>query len=77
MAEGALDEKMLDDNIMMCDNSIEAGRELVKMISPGDVIYIKGSQGMRMERAIEMILDATHNPRAVLVRQEDAWIKKR
>jgi UDP-N-acetylmuramyl pentapeptide synthase len=75
-AEGALDEKMSDDNIMECDTSIDAGKELVKIIQEGDVIYVKGSQSMRMERAIKMILAETHNPAAVLVRQEDEWSKR-
>jgi len=75
-AEGALVEKMSDDNIMQCDTSIEAGKELVKIIQAGDVIYIKGSQSMRMERAIKMILSETHNPKSVLVRQEDEWSRK-
>lgn len=76
MAEGALDEKMLDENIMQCDTAIDAGKELVKILAPGDIVYVKGSQSMRMERAISMILASTHNPRAVLVRQEDEWQKR-
>ena len=76
MAEGALDEKMKDDNIMMCDSSVDAGKELVKILATGDVVYVKGSQSMRMERAISMILASAHNPQAVLVRQEDEWIKR-
>jgi hypothetical protein len=72
-AEGALDEKMADDMIMQCDNSIDAGRELVKIIEPNDIIYVKGSQSMRMERVIEMILASEHDPRSVLVRQEKEW----
>lgn len=75
-AEGALDEKMLDENIMMCDTSIDAGKELVKMLEPGDVVYVKGSQSMRMERAIAMILAKNHNPKTVLVRQEPEWLKR-
>ena len=75
-AEGALDEKMSDDAIMMCDTSIDAGKELVTILAPGDIVYVKGSQSMRMERAIEMILASTHNPKAVLVRQEDEWLKR-
>ncbi len=76
IAEGALDEKMLDENIMQCDTSIDAGKELVKILEPGDIVYVKGSQSMRMERAISMILASTHNPKAVLVRQEDEWMKR-
>jgi UDP-N-acetylmuramoyl-tripeptide--D-alanyl-D-alanine ligase len=75
-AEGALDGKMLDDNIMECDTSLDAGRELVKIIEPGDVLYVKGSQSMRMEKAIKMILAKTHDPRQVLVRQESDWLKR-
>jgi UDP-N-acetylmuramyl pentapeptide synthase len=76
MAEGALDEKMSDENIMMCDTAIDAGKELVKILQPGDVVYVKGSQSIRMERAIAMLLASTHNPKAVLVRQEDEWMKR-
>lgn len=75
-AEGALDEKMADDAIVQCDTSLDVGKELVKIIEQGDIIYIKGSQSMRMERAIEMILASTHNPKAVLVRQEKEWTKR-
>lgn len=75
-AEGALDEGMLDESIMQCDTSIDAGKELVKIIEQGDVIYVKGSQSMRMERAIEMILAKNHNPRQVLVRQEKEWLRR-
>jgi UDP-N-acetylmuramoyl-tripeptide--D-alanyl-D-alanine ligase len=76
MAEGALDMKMSDANIMQCDSSIDAGKELVQVIGAGDVIYMKGSQGVRMERAVKMILAETHNPKHVLVRQEREWQKR-
>ncbi len=73
MAEGALDGKMSDENIMQCDTSIDAGKELVQVLGPNDVVYMKGSQGIRMERAVKMILAETHNPAQVLVRQEKEW----
>ncbi len=72
-AEGALDGGMSDDSIMQCDTAIDAGKELVSILKEGDVVYIKGSQSVRMERAIAMILSANHNPKAVLVRQEREW----
>lgn len=73
MAEGALDGKMDDANIMQCDTSIDAGKELVQVLQPGDVVYMKGSQGVRMERAVKMILAETHPPEKYLVRQEKQW----
>jgi len=73
-SEGALDAGMNEDNILECDNSILAGKELVEMIQPGDVIYVKGSQSMRMERAVKMILAENHLSQDVLVRQEKEWL---
>jgi UDP-N-acetylmuramoyl-tripeptide--D-alanyl-D-alanine ligase len=76
MAEGALDAKMLDENIMQCDTAIDAGKELVQVLCPGDIVYMKGSQGVRMERAVKMILAKTHDPKQVLVRQEKEWLSR-
>ncbi|MCF7844118.1 UDP-N-acetylmuramoyl-tripeptide--D-alanyl-D-alanine ligase [Candidatus Gracilibacteria bacterium] len=73
IAEGALDGKMHDDNIMQCDTAIDAGKELAQVLGPNDIIYMKGSQGIRMERAVKMILAETHEPKKVLVRQEKEW----
>lgn len=75
-AEGALDAKMSDDMIMQCDTAIDAGKELVQILQPGDVVYVKGSQSMRMERAIAMILGKNHPPESVLVRQEQEWLAR-
>lgn len=76
MAEGALDGKMADENIMQCDTSLDAGKELVGVLQAGDVVYMKGSQGTRMEKAVKMILAETHDPRKVLVRQEGEWMHR-
>lgn len=75
-AEGALDGGMLDENIMQCDTSIDVGKELVQVLQEGDIVYMKGSQSIRMERAVKMILAETHNPHKVLVRQESDWLQR-
>jgi UDP-N-acetylmuramoyl-tripeptide--D-alanyl-D-alanine ligase len=72
-AEGALDGGMEDAYVLQCDSSLEAGKELIKMLEEGDIVYLKGSQGVRMERATKMILAETHDPKQVLVRQEEVW----
>lgn len=76
IVEGALDSGMSDENILGCDNSIEAGKELMETIKEGDVIYIKGSQSMRMEKLVKMILASEHNPEHVLVRQDKEWLER-
>jgi len=41
-----------------------------------DLIYIKGSQGARMEKITKMILAENHDSNLDLVRQDDFWKKK-
>lgn len=73
IAEGALDAGMQEAHIFECDTALDAGKQLVQDIEKGDIVYVKGSQGMRMEMAVKMILESTHDPRTLLVRQEKEW----
>jgi len=83
--EGALDRGMRQENIFEFLNAEETGKFLETFVQKGDLILIKGSQGMRMERAIEYILwDKEKNIRTdsdmksgLLVRQDKEWLRKK
>jgi len=74
--EGALEFGMGEKDIYEFLNSKEAGEFLKTFINKNDLILIKGSQGMRMERAVEMILKDKENKDKLLVRQDKEWINK-
>jgi len=57
------------------DTSRAAVEALPDLIQEGDVVLVKGSQSIRMERIVEALL-ADPLDAAILVRQEKAWKKK-
>lgn len=58
------------------DESRKAGEQLAKAVHEGDMVLIKGSQGMRMEHAAKALLAPDLSPKELLVRQEDVWLKQ-
>ncbi|MFA6338919.1 MAG: Mur ligase family protein [Candidatus Paceibacterota bacterium] len=77
IAEGALDNGMDEKNIYQFDNSREAGKFLEQMLGAGDVVLVKGSQGMRMERVVEEVMEHPEDKEKLLVRQEKEWQRKK
>ncbi len=75
IAEGALDSLMEEKNIFQCENSVEAGKILYDIIRKNDVILVKGSQSMRMEKVVEGIMLEPKKAGELLVRQEEEWKK--
>lgn len=59
--------------IFKFDDSESAGRALDPMIQPGDLILVKGSQSMRMEKVVEEIMAHPERTGGLLVRQDEYW----
>ncbi len=72
-AEGALEHGLSEKNIFQYEDSSAAGKELQQLIKPGDVILVKGSQGVRAERVVEEIMAEPERAGELLVRQDAAW----
>jgi UDP-N-acetylmuramyl pentapeptide synthase len=62
------------DKIEWFKDSGEAGRYLDRVIQKGDVVFVKGSQSQRMEKAVKDILAEPGRAAELLVRQEDKWL---
>lgn len=76
IAEGALENGLPEENILQYEESARAGRELQALIQPGDVILVKASQGIRAERIVEEIMAEPERASELLVRQDEAWMKR-
>ncbi len=73
IAEGALNAGLSEKKVFQFEDSRVAGKELETQIKKGDVILLKGSQGIRMERAVEEILLHPEDKEKLLVRQDPEW----
>lgn len=75
-AESALSNGMDESKILQFDKSQEAGQYLQNIIGEGDIILVKGSQSMRMEKCVEEIMYEPNSAYELLVRQEEEWKKR-
>ena len=89
IAESAIKNGMPGENVYINSNSIETGKELLRILEElreedykkgktekevgGNLVFVKGSQGPRMEKVVKMILADHHNSDKDLVRQDKAW----
>ncbi len=74
--KGAIDAGMDEEKIKEFSNSFMAGEFLMDFVMSDDLILIKGSQNMRMERTVEAILKDKNNKKNLLVRQDQEWLNK-
>jgi UDP-N-acetylmuramoyl-tripeptide--D-alanyl-D-alanine ligase len=63
-------------NIFEFSTSDEAKKPLEEIIKEGDLILIKGSQAMRMEKIVEEIMAHPEDKEKLLVRQEKEWANR-
>ena len=75
--DGAFSAGFPPENIFEFSDSAGAGAALQNIIKKGDLILIKGSQSMRMERAVEEIMARPEDKEKLLVRQDKFWLNKK
>lgn len=73
IAEGALENGFKQKDLYSFDSSITAAKFLEGVVEKGDVVLIKGSQGVRLEKAVAAILLHKEFKDKLLCRQEKEW----
>lgn len=68
-AENQMDPK----NIFTFHTSSDAKEKVQELLLPGDLVLVKGSQGMRMEKIVEEIMAEPERKSELLVRQSKKW----
>lgn len=75
-AQAALEHGLPEEVIFQYDSVERAGKELQQWLEPGDVVLIKGSQSIRMERIVEEVMLQPDQASQLLVRQSKEWLRR-
>lgn len=74
--QGAIESGLSEDAITIYDTSEAAGTHLKDILLEHDVILVKGSQGVRLERAVLAMMQDLSTSESLLVRQDTEWLKR-
>ena len=75
-AEEALKHGLSTESARSFDSTAEAATFLAPIMKTGDIILVKGSQSMRMERIVKALMNEPQKADMLLVRQEQEWLDK-
>jgi len=76
IGRGAEDAGMKRDDIFHFVDSETAGRFVQERMKEGDLVLVKGSQGVRMEKIVKEIMADPLRAKELLVRQDKSWKNK-
>jgi UDP-N-acetylmuramoyl-tripeptide--D-alanyl-D-alanine ligase len=76
IGEGAVAAGMPRKKIFSFSNVHELAMQLAQKVQRGDVILVKGSQGVRLERVVKALLPDVTQAEKLLIRQEPEWLRK-
>lgn len=77
ITRGALESGMAEDKVFNFSTPEEAGKFVQNKMKQGDVVLVKGSQGMRMEKVVKELMAEPLMACQLLVRQDKEWVCKR
>ena len=75
IASAAREAGMPPENVLSFDATEEGGRALQDIIRSGDIVYVKGSQGSRMEKVVKELMAEPLQAPFLLVRMTEEWAK--
>ena len=76
IAKGARQSDFRKDRIFSFEYSLGVAKFLRKKLNRGDIVLVKGSQGIRMERIVKQIMAKPYLAKKYLVRQGRDWLRK-
>lgn len=69
--------RLMNENSKHFDLSDDAGEYVRTLVRENDIVLVKGSQSIRLERAVKFLLAEPNKSHDLLVRQEPEWLAKK
>ena len=76
IAKAAIKTGFPQNRVFQFMKSEQAAREVQEKIQERDIILVKGSQGIRMEKIVKEIMAEPEKAEKLLVRQDKSWLKQ-
>ena len=76
IAEQAREKGMHPDAVHSLEHPDEAASFIRALLKPGDVILVKGSQSMRMEKVVKALMQKPEDAPHLLARQDREWLSR-
>lgn len=64
---------MSEQKTYMAKDATEAAKFVESILEKGDIVLVKASQSVRLERVVESLMKEPEQARQLLVRQDEAW----
>lgn len=71
--DGAVENGFLEKNIFSFVDVLSSLDFVSGLVGSGDVVLVKGSQSMRLEKLVEVLIKDTNQKEKILCRQEKEW----
>ena len=75
-ATEAIKAGLRSESVSTFDSAVEAASFIAPLVKTGDIVLVKGSQSVRMERVSAALLREPEKAATLLVRQEKEWLAK-
>lgn len=76
IAEAAIRGGLSEKNVFPFMSVGDAGKALQSKIQKGDLVLMKGSQSVRLEKVVEEVMAEPVRARELLARQNEEWLRK-
>jgi UDP-N-acetylmuramoyl-tripeptide--D-alanyl-D-alanine ligase len=76
IASSAIKNGFPKNKVFSFDKSDQAGKIIQDKLEQGDVVLVKGSQSIRMEKIVKEIMVEPEKAKKLLVRQDKFWLKQ-